>query len=215
MIKVAPSILSADFSCLGLEVSKLKDYGADLIHIDVMDGHFVPNITIGPSVVKSIRQSSDLIFDVHLMITNPDKYIAQFVDAGADLITIHIECDSDINDTIEKIKSFNKKVGISLNPDTTLSQIENLIDKVDLVLIMSVYPGFGGQKFIETSIDKIRNLKGIINKRKLSTLIEVDGGITLDNAKEVINAGADILVAGSAIFGSEDVKETIRKFKSY
>lgn len=214
MIKIAPSILSADFSNLGLEISKLKGYGADLIHIDVMDGHFVPNITIGPSVIKDLRRYSDLLFDVHLMITNPDKYITQFADSGADIITIHIECDIDIEDTVNMIKSHNKKVGISLNPSTPISRIENILDKVDIALVMSVYPGFGGQKFIQSSIDKIRELKDLISSRELSAQIEVDGGITLDNAKSVVEAGADILVAGSAIFGANNIKETIKQFKS-
>lgn len=213
MAKIAPSILSADFSKLGETVGSLKSYGADLIHIDIMDGHFVPNITMGPSAVKAIRSYTDLDFDVHLMISNPDKYISSFVDAGADYITIHIESDCDVIKTIDMIKSFGKKAGISINPETPTGEIAAIMEQVDIVLIMSVHPGFGGQKFIDTTLSKIKECKEIIMSKNLNTLIEVDGGINLSNAVDVISAGADILVAGSSIFNTEDVQKSINSFK--
>lgn len=214
MIKIAPSILSSDFSKLGEEVSKLQGMGADMVHIDVMDGHFVPNITLGPSVIKSIRNYSDLEFDVHLMISNPENYIEDFANAGADIITIHTEASLHLDRLVQMIKKFDKKAGVALNPATQLCEIEYVLPYLDMVVIMSVNPGFGGQKFIEGSIEKIQQLREMITKKNLTVEIEVDGGITLENAKKVIDAGADILVAGSAIFKSENPKDVVNKLKT-
>lgn len=214
MIRIAPSILSSDFAKLGQVVSQLKDFGADMIHIDVMDGHFVPNITIGPVVVESIRKYSDLEFDVHLMISSPEKYVEDFAKAGADIITIHAESTLHLDRVVQMIKNMGKKVGIALNPETSYSEIEYILAHIDMFLIMSVNPGFGGQKFIESSIEKIHNLRKLITAKGLNTEIEVDGGITLENAKKVIDSGADILVAGSAIFKAENPKDVIIKFKN-
>lgn len=213
MVKVAPSILSADFSKLGDEVGKLKELGADLIHIDVMDGHFVPNITIGPSVIGSIRNHSDLEFDVHLMISNPDIYIESFVYNGADIITVHAESTPHLNRSVQLIKDLGKKAGVALNPSTSIYDIEYILPFIDIVLVMTVNPGFGGQKFINNSINKIKDIKKMINKYNTDVLIEVDGGITLDNAKEIVSAGADILVAGSSIYKAGNVSEAISKLK--
>ena len=208
-IKIAPSILSADFSKLGNEIQNLEKAEADLIHIDVMDGHFVPNITIGPGVIKKLRKYTSLPFDVHLMISPVHNFIKNFADAGADIITIHPEATNDLESSIKKIKSYNKKVGISLNPETPLDKLDNVLDKIDLVLIMSVNPGFGGQKFIENTLNKIKKLRLKIDQLKLKVEIEVDGGINFENSKSIIKAGADILVSGTTIFKSN--KGNIRK----
>ncbi len=199
-IKISPSILSADFSQLSNEIKKLEEAGADMIHVDVMDGHFVPNLTIGPPVIKSLRQHTNLPFDVHLMISPVHKYIKNFAEAGSDIITFHPEATENINETINLIKSLNKKVGISLNPNTSVSIIEKFLDKINLVLVMSVHPGFGGQEFMPEVLKKIEELNEIKNKKKLSFDIEVDGGINFENSKKVKSAGANILVSGTTIF---------------
>ena len=215
-IQISPSILSADFSQLGKEIKKLEDGGADLIHVDVMDGHFVPNLTIGPPVIKALRNYTKLPFDVHLMISPVHKYIKNFAEAGSDIITIHPEATENLNESISLIKRLNKKVGISLNPDTNISVIEYELKNIDLVLIMSVFPGFGGQKFIPETIKKIKDLKEIKDKNNYNFDIEVDGGINFLNSKDVINAGANILVSGTTIFkeNNGDIKKNIEKLKS-
>jgi len=210
---IAPSILSADFSELGDEIRSIEKAGADWIHIDVMDGHFVPNITIGPLVVEAARRVTTLPLDVHLMIANPASYIPDFIKSGASLISVQAEACSHLNRTIHLIKDSGPRAGVVLNPSTPLSSIEWVIEDVDVVMIMSVNPGFGGQKFIPNSIDKIRTLRKMIQDRGLSTLIEIDGGVTTNNIKDISEAGADIFVAGSAIFKSEDYKKTITKFR--
>lgn len=212
-MKIAPSILSADFSKLGDEIKKIEKAGADYVHIDVMDGHFVSNITIGAPVVKKIRPVTDLIFDVHLMIENPDKYISDFVEAGADIITVHAEACVHLHRTIQLIKGFGKKAGVSLNPSTPLSLIEWIIQDVDMVLLMTVNPGFGGQKYIPQMTDKIKQLKEFIHSKNLNIDIQVDGGIDLTNIDIVTEAGANIIVAGSAIFNSTDIPDTIKQFR--
>jgi len=199
-IQISPSILSADFSQLGSEIKRLEEGGADMIHVDVMDGHFVPNLTIGPPVIKNLRNSTKLPFDVHLMISPVHKYIEDYSKAGADIITIHPEATDNLTDSINLIKKLNKKVGVSLNPNTKLNIIDELLDKIDLVLIMSVFPGFGGQKFMPEVIEKIKSLKKLKELRKLDLDIEVDGGINFENSKTVIQAGANILVSGTTIF---------------
>lgn len=213
MLKIAPSILSADFANLMNDIKKVEEGGADYLHIDVMDGHFVPNITIGPLVLESIKNHTSLPFDVHLMIESPDLYIEQFVKAKANIITVHIEASRHIHRTIQNIKSYGIKAGISLNPGTPISAIECILEEVDMVLVMSVNPGFGGQSFIPSALQKIKDLRTIISNRKLDIEIEVDGGIKLENACEVVKAGADIIVSGSAIFHSSDVTETIKSFR--
>jgi len=199
-IKISPSILSADFSKLGEEIKALEAAGADYIHIDVMDGHFVPNLTIGPEVIKNLRPVTKLPFDVHLMITPVDPLIESFAKAGADIITFHPEATSNIKNTIEKIKSFKKKVGISLKPKSEIKLIENYLAEIDLILIMSVEPGFGGQKFMPEVLPKLKSLKQLVNSKKLSIDLEIDGGINFTNSKDAIEAGANVLVSGSTIF---------------
>jgi len=199
-IKISPSILSADFSKLGEEIIALEKAGADYIHIDVMDGHFVPNITIGPEVIKRLRPITKLTFDVHLMIEPVDDFIKDFAEAGADIITFHPEATEDLSKTIEIIKSFGKKVGVSLKPESSINLIESCLEKIDLILIMSVNPGFGGQKFMPEVLDKIKLLKNIVNEKKLNIDIEIDGGINFDNSREAKDSGANILVSGSTVF---------------
>ena len=199
-IKISPSILSADFSKLGSEIQNLEKAEADLIHIDVMDGHFVPNITIGPEVIKKLRKYTSLPFDVHLMISPVDNFIKDFADAGADIITIHPEATENLVDSIKKIKSYNKKAGVSLNPKTSVNKVLPVINLIDLVLVMSVNPGFGGQKFMEETLEKVKILRKEIDLKKLKTQIEIDGGINFENAKMAKAAGIDILVSGTTIF---------------
>lgn len=213
MIKIAPSILSADFSNLIHDVLKVERGGADLLHIDVMDGHFVPNITIGPLIVEALRPKSNLIFDVHLMIENPDAYIPAFAKAGADIISVHSEACRHLHRTIQNIKSHGIKAAVALNPATSLESLEYIIEDIDMVLLMSVNPGFGGQSFIKNTLSKIKRLREMADSRGLDLDIEVDGGINLNNIRQVVEAGANVLVAGSAIFGAENVEDTVRKFK--
>jgi ribulose-phosphate 3-epimerase len=210
-IKIAPSILSADFSRLGEEIKAVEAAGADIIHVDVMDGHFVPNITIGPLIVAACRRVTKLPLDVHLMITNPERYVADFAKAGADYLVVHVETGYHLHRLVQSIKEFKDvKAGVSLNPATPPDMIEYILGDVDMVLVMSVNPGFGGQAFIPSAVDKIRHVRKMIDDRRLSTLIEVDGGVKPDNAAKIISAGADILVAGSAVFGSKDYAAAIR-----
>jgi ribulose-phosphate 3-epimerase len=215
-IQISPSILSADFSQLGNEIKRLEDGGADMIHVDVMDGHFVPNLTIGPPVIKSLKKHSSILFDVHLMISPVHKYIEAYAEAGADIITIHPEATNNLKSSIDKIKELNKKVGISLNPETKIDIIIEHLHEVDLVLIMSVNPGFGGQKFMPEVLNKIKDLKKIQDNKSLNFDIEIDGGINFDNSKTAIEAGANILVSGTTIFKSNngDIKKNIELLKS-
>ena len=214
-IQISPSILSADFSRLGDDIRRLEQSGADMIHVDVMDGHFVPNLTIGPPVIKSLRKYTSLPFDVHLMINPVHKYIKDYSDAGADIITFHPEATDNIVETINLIKSLNKKVGISLNPNTEIKAAEEHLDKVDLILIMSVYPGFGGQKFIGDVVQKIKDLDKIRTKLKHSFKIEIDGGINFETSKIAVQAGVDILVSGTTVFkeNNGDLKKNIEILK--
>ncbi len=215
-IQISPSILSADFSQLGNEIKRLEEGVADMIHVDVMDGHFVPNLTIGPPVIKTLRKFTKIPFDVHLMISPVHKYIKDYADAGADTITFHPEATNDLLDTINYIKKFKKRVGVSLNPDSSINLIKKHLDKVDLILIMSVFPGFGGQKFIPNVLNKIKDLYSIKEKQNLNFDIEVDGGINFDNSKDVIKAGANVLVSGSTIFkeNNGNIKKNIEELKS-
>ena len=215
-IQISPSILSADFSQLGNEIKRLEEGGADLIHVDVMDGHFVPNLTIGPPVIKALKKNCSIKFDVHLMISPVHKYIDAYADAGADIITIHPEATDDLSSSIKKIKDLGKKVGVSLNPETKVSIIKDHLDQIDLVLIMSVNPGFGGQKFMPEVLDKIKELKNIQKEKNLDFDIEIDGGINFENSKIAIEAGANILVSGTTIFKSNngDIKKNIDLLKS-
>ena len=210
MVKIAPSILSADFSRLGEEVIAAEKAGADLVHVDVMDGHFVPNITIGPLVVTSVKKVASIPLDVHLMIEDPDKYVRDFADSGADIITVHQEASVHLHRTIQNIKEGGVKTAVSINPATPVSSIELILPYVEMVLIMSVNPGFGGQKFIPEALTKIRQLRDIIHKNNYRTEIEVDGGVHIDNVAEVVRAGADIVVMGSAFYNSENYDETVR-----
>lgn len=210
---LSPSILSADFTKLGEEIETIDNAGAEYIHVDVMDGMFVPSISYGMPVIKSIRKSTGKVFDVHLMISEPIRYIADFAASGADMITVHVEACSDVVATIEKIREYKLKVGITLNPDTPVSAIKPYLNRVDMVLSMSVNPGFGGQKFITSSVDKIKEVKRLRDELNLSYDIEVDGGINIDNLATVLEAGANVIVAGSAIFRG-DAAENVKKFKS-
>ncbi len=213
MIKISPSILSADFSKLGEEIRKVDEAGAEMIHIDVMDGHFVPNLTFGAPVVTSLRKVSKKVFDVHLMVQNPQDYIVSFANAGADIFTFHVETAPHLHRIIQNIKENGMKAGIALNPGTPLSTITEILSEVDMVLLMTVNPGFGGQKFIPSVLKKIKALKKMIVEENLHVDIQVDGGINKETASQVINAGANILVAGSAIYGSDDIKKSIEELR--
>ena len=213
MKKIAPSILSADFSRLGDEVRAVEKAGADYIHVDVMDGHFVPNITIGPLVVEAVRKVTGLPLDVHLMIENPDLYIPDFAAAGADIIVVHAEATHHLHRTVQLIKSHGKRAGVSLNPATPLDCLEYILEELDLVLLMTVNPGFGGQTFIEACLPKIHALRGMLDKRGVETELEVDGGVKIENIDRISHAGADVFVAGSAVFGSPDYAATIAELK--
>jgi ribulose-phosphate 3-epimerase len=215
-IQISPSILSADFSQLGNEIKRLEEGGADLIHVDVMDGHFVPNLTIGPPVIKALKKNCSIKFDVHLMISPVHKYIDAYADAGADIITFHPEATDDLSASIKRIKDFGKKVGVSLNPETSVSVIRDYLNQIDLVLIMSVNPGFGGQKFMPEVLEKIKELRNIQKEKNVDFDIEIDGGINFENSKIAIEAGANILVSGTTIFKSNngDIKKNIDLLKS-
>jgi len=216
IIKVSPSILSADFSKLGSEIQNLEKAGADFIHIDVMDGHFVPNITIGPEVISKLRKHTKIPFDVHLMISPVDNFIKNFAEAGADIITIHPEATNDIIKSIKEIKSYKKKAGVSLNPETSVEKVLPIIEEIDLILIMSVNPGFGGQKFMENVLEKVKILRKEIDNKKLLTQIEIDGGINFENSKKAIKAGVNILVSGTTIFKENegDLKKNIKLLRT-
>ena len=214
-IQISPSILSADFSQLGNEIKRLEEGGADMIHVDVMDGHFVPNLTIGPPIIKALKKNCSIKFDVHLMISPVHKYIDAYADAGADIITIHPEATDNLEESISKIKTLNKKVGVSLNPESKIDLITNYLEKIDLVLIMSVNPGFGGQKFMPQVLDKVKQLKDIKSKNNMNFDIEIDGGINFNNCQLAIEAGANILVSGTTVFKSNngDIKKNINLLK--
>jgi ribulose-phosphate 3-epimerase len=211
---IAPSILSADFSRLGEEIAAVEAAGADWIHIDVMDGHFVPNITIGPAVVKSLRKLTRLPFDVHLMIRHPDQFLEAFAEAGSDMITVHVEAAEHLHRTVSRIRELGPKAGVSLNPATPLAMIDTILTDIDLLLVMTVNPGFGGQQFIETMLPKIRQARERLDREAPSVILEVDGGVTLANMPAILEAGADALVAGAAVFGSGDYRATISRMKA-
>ncbi len=213
MGKISPSILAADFSRLGEEIKAVEKAGADYIHIDVMDGHFVPNISIGPFIVKAVKKITNLPLDVHLMIADPDKYIDEFIDAGSNILTVHVEAATHLHRTVTHIKERGIKAGVSLNPSTPLSSLDYILEYVDMVLVMSVNPGFGGQKFIDSIIPKIETLRAMIDKNKLGTELNVDGGITISNIEEIAGAGANVFVSGSGIYGTPNYKETISLMK--
>ena len=211
---ISPSILSADFARLADAVQQVETAGADWIHVDVMDGHFVPNLTVGPPMVEALRKVTGLPLDVHLMITNPDEFIPEFAKAGADILTVHVETCPHLHRTVQSIKEHGMKAGVSMNPATSTSTLEHILGDVDLVLVMSVNPGFGGQKFIDSTLDKIRQIRGMISASKSSPYLEVDGGISVKNVASVLKAGANVLVAGSAIFGSNNMPDTIRQLRT-
>ena len=213
MKKIAPSILSADFSRLGEEIAAIEAGGADYVHVDVMDGHFVPNITIGPLIVQAVRRVTRLPLDVHLMIADPDRYIPDFAEAGADIIVVHAEATHHLHRTVQLIKSLGKRAGVSLNPATPLNVLDYVLEDLDLVLLMTVNPGFGGQSFIDACLPKIQALRGIMDRRGIEAELEVDGGVKTDNIARISHAGADVFVAGSAVFGSPDYAVTIAELK--
>ena len=213
MIKVAPSLLSANFACLKDDIEKIENGKADWLHYDVMDGHFVPNITLGPGIVKSLRKDVNMVFDAHLMIENPDQYIKEFVDAGCDIIVVHQEACRHLHRTIQNIKSYGIKAGVSLNPATPIETIKYVLQDVDMVLLMSVNPGFGGQSYIPVVTEKIKELKALIDEMNLDIDIEVDGGVKPSNIAEVVNAGANVIVAGSAIFNAGNIDEAVKSLR--
>jgi len=213
MKKIAPSILSADFGRLAEEIKAVEEAGADWIHIDIMDGHFVPNLTIGPAVVKALRKTTSLPFDVHLMIEDPDRYLDAFIDAGSDILTVHVETATHLHRTIGSIREKGIRGGVSLNPSTPVSCLEEILPDCDLILVMTVNPGFGGQKFIASMLPKIRKVRDMMASLPEPPILEVDGGITLDNIRQASEAGADVFVAGAAVFGSGDYEKTIRAMK--
>lgn len=211
---IAPSILSADFGRLAEAVNQVEAAGADWIHIDVMDGHFVPNLTVGPPIVEALRKVTSLPLDVHLMMTNPDSFIGEFAEAGADYLTVHVETCPHLHRTLQSIKEHQVKAGVTLNPATSVNTLDQVIGEVDLILVMSVNPGFGGQQFIPSCLDKISQVRRLLTQRKGRGLLEVDGGVNLHNAGSIIKAGADVLVSGSAIFGSDDYSTTIQQMRT-